>query len=118
MSSVSMVAVHAGELIEYADTCTLGAGDEHRAWMRIWMDRMMAFAAWTQDLRIQVVDDQELEEPVTWSSVRGEYVTLAECRQLGERWTPDLLRVTRQYRVLSGPRGDCPLPDQLPPRTT
>lgn len=44
-------------------------------------------------------------------------VTLAECRQLGERWTPDLLRVTRQYRVLAGPRGDCPLPDQLPPRT-
>lgn len=37
------------------------------------------FAAWTQDLRIGVVDDQELEEPVTWSSARGEYVTRAKC---------------------------------------
>lgn len=77
--------------------------------------QMMAFAAWTQDLRVEVVG-QELEAPVTWSSSRGEYVTRAACQEAGERWAPDLLRVIRHYRVLSGPRGECPLPDQLPPR--
>lgn len=106
-----------GELVEYADTCALDAGREHRSWMRVWMDRMMAFAAWTQDLQISA-DAEETEEPVTWSARRQRWVVEAECEQLGERWVPDLLRVTRKYRVLPGPRGECPLPDQLPPRLT
>lgn len=105
-----------GELVDYADTCALTAGAEHRAWMRVWMDRMMAFAAWSQDLRISA-EGQELEEPVTWSGRREAWVTKDECAQLGERWNADLLRVTRRYRVLPGPREqECPLPDQLPPR--
>lgn len=69
--------------------------------MRVWMDRMVAFAAWTQDLRIEVDDGHELEEPVTWSGQHEAWVTEGECAQTGERWVPDLLRVTRCYRVLA-----------------
>lgn len=116
------LVMRVGELVDYSNTCALGAGTEHREWMREWMDRTMGFAAWVEDLRIEVVDDRELEELVTWSSDRARYVTRAEYSaraesgQLRERWAPDLLRVTRRYRVLQGPRGECPLPDQLPPR--
>lgn len=115
MPACRLGTMDAGDLVDHKDTCSLDAPPEHREWMRVWMDRMMSFAAWTQNLRIEAVDD-ELEEPVTWSRQREAVVTEEECKQLGERWNPDLLRVTRTYRVLPGPRGACPLPDDLPPR--
>lgn len=98
-----------GQVVQYSDTCALGASAEHRAWMREWMNRMMQVAAWTQDLRVEPIDDAESVQPVAWSTTLQGWATRSECLESGDRWNPDLERVTRHYRVLPGPRGECPL---------
>lgn len=95
-------------MVEYADTCALGAGPVQQQWMRVWMDRLMAFAAWSQHLNVEVLPG-ETTEPVSWSTTRQDWSTQAECADASDRWSPDLCRVTRRYQVLPGPRGDCPI---------
>ena len=102
------MTVKVGEELEYADTCALHAGVVQQEWMRTWMDKLMGFAAWAQDLRVQVLP-AETTQPVSWSTTRQGWATQDECEATGDRWAPELCRVTRRYRVLSGPRGGCPI---------
>lgn len=42
-----MPGMRPGDLVDYGDTCALDASLEHRAWMRVWMDRMVSVLATT-----------------------------------------------------------------------
>lgn len=81
-----------GELVDHADMCALEAGPSHREWMREWMDRSMASAAWLEDLRIEALD-HDLEVPVTWSSIQLGWGGPPPCRKaidwLGQIHQPD-----------------------------
>lgn len=106
---VTLDGMRAGERVAYSATGAAEADEAFWGYQRGRIDEQMAFAAWLDGVRIRFVEGTELREPMTQSLKARRLVTEDECAELGERWRPDMVRMTRAYDVLPGPRGECPI---------
>ena len=86
----------------YSTTCAIDASEAHIAYAGRMMDEQMQFAHREDDVTSHCCG-QTLEPVMMPPTPTSEgYITEGEARQQGERWRPELIRITRSYRLVPG----------------